>query len=399
MDQPTIETLFVIGVVSVLSVLIAHYLRRFYVSAVVLEILAGILVGPQALGIGHLTPVIVGLGSAGLTFLMFMAGYEIDFDRVKGVPLRLAGMGWAFSLAVGLLFGGLLEASGHVLSGLVTGLALTKTALGTMLPMWRDAGLLGTRLGSHALAIGSVGEFGPIVAVALLLTSDNPLKVSLVLLAFVIVAIGASLLAMRPRRPATVRLLQRHLHSSGQLPVRIALLIVIGLVFLARSFNLDVLLGAFAAGIVAHLFLGGTVDAPLVKEKLEAISFGFFVPIFFVESGMAFDLHSLVDQPRRLLDVPLFLGMFLVVRGLPVFLFYRRAVPATERPALALFSATALPLVVAITDIGVTTHEMRPSVAAALVAAAILSVLFFPPTAFARLRTLLAAAKLAPQES
>jgi Kef-type K+ transport system membrane component KefB len=183
--------------------------------------------------------------------------------------------------------------------------------------------------------------------------------------------------AARPRPPKTVQFLHRHLHSSAQLPVRVAVLFIFGLVYLAYRLGLDVLLGAFAAGIVARLFVTGK-DSEIVKGKLEAIGFGFLIPIFFIISGMNFHLTALTSSPVALLRVPLFLVLFLVVRGIPALLLYRRDLPRYQRLPLALFSATALPLVVVITTIGVEEGRMRPVNAAALVGAGMLSVLLYP---------------------
>jgi len=250
--------------------------------------------------------------------------------------------------------------------------------------MWKDEGMMESRLGAYALAIGTVGEFGPIVAIALLLGTDAPGRVTLLLLAFVLLAVGASWLAMRRRSPRIVDVLQKHLYTTSQLPVRIAVLLIILLLWVASTLGLDVLIGAFTAGIVVRLGSRGPTEDAL-RSKLEAIGFGFLIPIFFVVSGMEFDLTALEHDPIFILNIPLFFSLFLVVRGLPVVL-YRRVVPAGERIPLALFSATALPLVVVITDIGVQSHNMRPQNAAALVAAAMLSVMIFPTIAFAMLR-------------
>jgi Kef-type K+ transport system membrane component KefB len=266
----------------------------------------------------------------------------------------------------------------------VIGLALTTTALGTLLPILRDAGLVEGRFGARIMAIGSVGEFAPILAIAVLLDRRNPGATSVLLVVFVAVAVAAALVA-RAHPPAVIRFLHRHVHSSAQLPVRVSMLLAIGLVFLAFRFGLDVLLGAFAAGIVVRLFVQGE-DSHVVRGKLEAIGFGFLVPIFFIVSGMQFDLHALFATPAGLARVPLFLVLLLVVRGAPVLLLHRRDLPRYQQVPLALFASTGLPLIVVITAIGVEEGRMRPVNAAALVAAGMLSVLLYPAIARALLR-------------
>ncbi len=182
-----------------------------------------------------------------------------------------------------------------------------------------------------------------------------------------------------------IQLLHRHVQSSAQLPVRVSVLLIVSLVFLALRLGLDVLLGAVAAGIVVRLFVQGE-DRTIVRGKLEAIGFGFLVPIFFIVSGMQFDVRALFASPTGLLRVPLFLVLFLVVRGTPALLLHRRDLPRRQLVPLALFSATGLPLIVVITTIGVEEGRMGPVNAAALVAAGMLSVLLYPMLAKSWLR-------------
>lgn len=373
-------SLVFICLAGVMAPLLTEPLRRLRVPAVVLEIGLGIVIGPQVLNLAQAGDLVQAFANLGLCFLMFLAGYDIDLNRVKGAPLNRAATGWAMSLVLGFGVAFVLMSEGFVLSSLITGLALTTTALGTLLPMLRDADVAATRFGAFVLAIGSVGEFGPIVAIALLLTSDSPGRTAALLALFVVLAVVAALLAARPTPPRLMALLSKHLNSSSQLPVRISVLAVIVLVWVASELGLDVLLGAFTAGVVVRLFTAGH-DAPVVQSKLEAIGFGFVIPVFFVVSGMTFDLDALVSDPMTLLRVPLFLALFLVVRGLPALVFYRD-VAVRERFSLAFFSATALPLVVVITGIGTATGRMLPGNAAALVGAGMLSVLVYPLAAF-----------------
>jgi Kef-type K+ transport system membrane component KefB len=383
MDPTSAGSLALIVIVAVVAPLLAELLRRFRIPGVVLEIGLGILIGQQVLGLATVTPTIEVFGDLGLCFLMFLAGFEIDLTRIAGRPLSRATLGWFVSLAMAVVSAGVLVVTGFALSDLLIALCLTTTALGTLLPMLRDQGVADTPFGGHILAVGTVGEFLPIVAIALLLTSDNPGRTALLLVAFIVLAVGATLLATRPKPPKVVEVLRKHLNSSAQLPVRIAVLMIVALVWIAAHLGLDVLLGAFTAGIIVRLFTHGDDDEEVVTSKIEALGFGFFVPVFFVVSGMNFDLDALFASATTVLRVPLFLALFLVVRGLPVLLLYRQDLPRRDRASLALFSATALPLVVVITGIGLDTGRMRPENAAALVGAALLSVLIFPLAAFA----------------
>jgi Kef-type K+ transport system membrane component KefB len=358
---------------------------------VVVELLLGILIGPVALGWAADTPVVAGLADFGLAMLMFLAGSEIDYQKIKGRPLGLAVVGWLISLALGLAAGGLTR--GWNVGGLVVGLALTTTALGSILPIISDAGILHTSFGSRIMAIGSAGEFGPIVAIALLLTSDQPAKTSLLLLAFAAIAVAAGVLAVRrSRHPLLTRLVGATLHTSGQLAIRLSMLTIVLMLWITESFGLDVLLGAFAAGVIEHLALesAGDRERETVKSKLEAIGFGFTVPFFFVVSGLKLDLKSLFGNPVVIALIPIAFVLFLVVRGGPTWLLtrllYGRAAGSHESGALAVMSATGLPLVVVITTIGTEAGVLKAGPAAALVCAGMLSVLIFPLAALRMLR-------------
>ena len=381
MSTATAVSLAAIFLAATLAPLASDRLARWVlVPSVVLEILLGIALGPALLGWVVEDDVVAGLSEIGLAFLMFLAGYELEFARVKGEPLWTASLSWLVSLALGVAAGLALAGAGNSAAGLVVGLALTTTALGTILPMLRDAGETGTPFGSRVLAVGSVGEFGPIVAIAFLLSGDRPWHVTALLLAFAAVAVLAALLATRPRHPVLARVLSATLHSSAQLGVRISVLAVVGMLALATALGLDPVLGAFSAGIVVRLFLQASEPEEVeeVMSRVESIGFGFFIPLFFVVSGVRFDLVSLLEDPSRWLVVPLGLLLFLVVRGLPTLVAHRRVLPPPDRRALALYAATALPLIVVITSIGVDSHDLSSATAAALVAAGMLSVLLFP---------------------
>jgi Kef-type K+ transport system membrane component KefB len=385
MTSSSVATLVLIALAAVLAPIVSELTGRLAIPEIVIQIGFGIILGPYVLNLAHISNVVTGLSDLGLTFLIFLAGYELDLKKIRGKPLQLATAGWGISLAIGLGVAFALVSEGLARDTVVVGLAITTTALGTLVPMLRDAKLLDTRFGSYISAIGTVGEFGPIVAVALLLTKKEPLLTSLLLLAFIAVAVVTVLLASRKQPPRVVSMLDRHLESSAQLPVRVSLLLIVLLVLLAETLGLDVLLGAFAAGIVVRLFSASGGGA-VVRGKLEAIGFGFLIPIFFVVSGIQFDLHVFVHNPKELWRVGLFLSLMLVARGAPVYLIYRQVLTPPERFPMALLSATGLPLIVVITSIATAEGRMIPTNAAALVAAGMLSVLLFPALAMWTMR-------------
>ena len=343
--------------------------------AVVLELLAGVLLGPQVAGL-HVTSFIQFFSDLGLGLLFYFAGYEIEPRRIRGKPLELAILGWALSLALAYAIGGALVAAGLVLSLLYTGSALSTTAIGTLIPVLRDVGQLRTRLGTYLLAAGAVGEFGPVLLITLALSAESTVHNALILIAFVAVVVLVALLVQRSSS-ATVPLFERTLESSAQLAVRWIVVLVFALAFLAFKLGLDLLLGGFAAGMITRQLLQDR-ELPAFESKLTAIGFGLFVPFFFVVSGMKLDVQALVSSGGAIAKLFMFLGLFLLVRGAPALLLYRRVLGHRERVSLAFLSATQLPLVVAITDLATSTGHMRPSTAAALVGAAALSTLIFP---------------------
>jgi Kef-type K+ transport system membrane component KefB len=355
------------------------------VPVVVVELLLGALIGPDVLGLADMSSILEFLGQLGLGFLFFFAGYEIEFDRIRGAPLRLAVFGWAITLVLAYAFAGALAAAGVVLSGLLVGSAMTTTALGTLVPILRDADQLETKLGRFVLGAGAVGEFGPVLIVTILLSSNADAgRQVFLLVVFTVLAVLAAVISIRAVGRGWA-FIERHMETSGQVPVRLTVLLLFGLVVIAADLGLDVILGAFAAGVIVRLLLEGH-EVEIFESKLDAVGFGLLIPFFFITSGMTIDLAALVGSARAMLELPIFLGLFLVVRGLPVLLLYRDVLEPTERRALALLSATQLPLVVAITTIGVDTGHMRPSTAAALVGAGVLSVLIYPALGINTLR-------------
>lgn len=385
MTENYIPTLVLIAGAAVLAPIVSEQTRGLRIPSVVIELIFGIIIGPDVLKLAKATDVTDALANIGLTFLMFLAGFELDLQRIVGRPLNRAAVGWVISLGLALAFSFALVATGFALNTLIIGLSLTTTALGTLLPVLTDAGALSTPFGALVLGVGTVGEFGPVMLVAVLLTGSDPGASVALLVAFIVIATITALLATRVHPPKFIALLRRHMHSSAQLPVRVSVFLVLVLVYLASELGLDVLLGAFSAGIVVSVFTHGT-DRRTFASKLDAIGFGFLIPIFFIVSGTRFDLNALLNKPSTSLRLLLFVVLLLIVRGLPAMLLYVRDTNLYERISLALFSATGLPLIVVITTIGTSEGKMRPENAAALVGAGVVSVLVFPATGLRLLR-------------
>jgi Kef-type K+ transport system membrane component KefB len=349
--------------------------RGIVIPGVVLELVFGVVLGRHVLGF-KVTPFVSFFSNLGLGLLFFFAGYEIDVNRIKGAPLWLGLAGWGMSLVIAYSIGGLLAAAGIVLSLLYTGSALVSTAIGTLIPILSDAHEMRGRLGTYLLAAGAVGEFGPVLLLTLILSAQSTLHNALILLLFVIVVVVVAVFALRSAQ-RTIPIFERTLESSSQLAVRTILVLVFALALLAYRLGLDLLLGGFAAGMITRQLLKER-ELAAFDSKLAAVGFGVFVPMFFIVSGMKLDVTALFSSAGAVGKLVLFLVLFLIVRGTPALVLYRRVFDRRQRIALALLSSTQLPMVVAITSLAEAGGHMRPSTAAALVGAAALSTLVFP---------------------
>jgi Kef-type K+ transport system membrane component KefB len=376
LDVDSTSFLVIVVAAATAGIFVTVLEAKIILPVVVVELVLGIVIGPDVTDLAHVDPFTDFFGNLGLGMLFFFAGYEIDVDRIKGRSLELALLGWGLSLVLAYGIGGLLEAAGIVLSLLYSGSATATTAIGTLIPILRDRGELRTEFGTYILGAGAVGEFGPILLVTLILSTTHPLHEAVILLAFVVMAVLLALVAVRSMFKGWP-LLERTFETSSQLAVRFAVVLVFGLVALASELGLDLLLGGFVAGLITRQALRGR-EVTVFESKLTAIGYGFFIPFFFITSGMKFDLDTLLSSAGAMLKVPLFLGMFLIVRGVPALVLYRRVLGARDRMALALLCATELPLVVAITTLAVEGGHMRSSTSAALVGAAMISTLVFP---------------------
>jgi Kef-type K+ transport system membrane component KefB len=257
------------------------------------------------------------------------------------------------------------------------GSALATTAIGTLIPVLSDTGELKTEFGRYLLAAGAVGEFGPILLLTLVLSTQSALHNALILVAFIALAVGVAVLAVRSAEH-TMPVLERTIETSAQLAVRWFVVLVFALALVASDLGLDLLLGGFAAGLITRQVVSAR-EVPVLDSKLTAVAFGVFVPFFFVVSGMRLDVDALFSSWAGVGKLAIFFVLFLVVRGTPAMLLYRRVLPLREdRQALALFTATQLPLVVAITTVAVDAGEMLSSTAAALIGAGALSTLAGP---------------------
>ncbi|WP_159600994.1 cation:proton antiporter [Agromyces humi] len=375
----SIGTLVLVPAIAVAAPLLVRGLARWVaIPLVVFEILLGLLLGPAVLGWIVPDDFVQFLSEFGLAMLFFLAGNEIDFAAIRGRPITRAAIGWiislvaAFSIAVTFAI--------HPSAAVFIAIALTSTALGTIMPVLRDSGDLKTPFGVAVIALGAVGEFGPLLAISIFLGGRSPLVGALVLAGFALVAAAAIWMAARGVGRRMHRIITATLHTSGQFAVRLVVLVLVALVALSVILDLDMLLGAFTAGVLYRLLLSGAPrpDVEIVEGKIEALGYGFLVPIFFIYTGVTFDLAALFANPWTMALLLLGVVMLLVVRGLPSLLAAPRGSSRRDLVATAFFGATGLPIIVAVTAIGVDQGDLPTGTAAALVGAGMVSVLAFP---------------------
>lgn len=372
-----LQSLFFVLLVAAVAPIVTKLIPRLQIPAVVFMIVGGIIIGPQGFGRAVEADVDI-LSTLGLSFLFLLAGYELDLNLMRQPPGKLGVRAWLISAVISVAVTAVLYEVGFVQDYLALAIALTTTALGTLLPIMRDAGIMNSRIGPFIFAAGAVGEFLPIVAMALLLSGSGPITGVVALVGMAAATFLVLWLIRYVQRRGWGSKLQLPEESTGQTSLRWTLVILAGLVLVANDFGLDVVLGAFLAGVVLRRWAPTQIDN--LERKLEAVGYGVFIPIFFVTSGMKLDVDSIVQNPLRLV---VFFVLLFLVRGLPALVVYRGHLDSLERWQMVFLTATALPLLVALSEVGLESGLMLPENAAALVGAGALSVLVFPLIAVA----------------
>lgn len=374
--EPDLVSLALIFCAAALATIVSQLDPRLVLPTVVVEIALGILMGPEVLDIANVDPYIVFLSDFGLVVLFFLAGVEVIHSNVPRRLLARGTFGWGISLVLGAIAGFALEAAGVGASGWLIAVAVATTALGTLMPILSDAGVLRSPLGQNTLASAVAGEFWPIVVISLFLTGAHATAASIVLLiGFGLIVAGAAGIAVHFQPPRILTIVRETVDKSGQLAVRLSVALLAVLVVLAEELDFDFVLGAFAAGLVIGLVTQGETGEQ-VLPRIATIGYGFLIPVFFIVTGIEFDLDALLTGAGLALAA-LFLGIFLVTRGSSALLSLRE-LGARGTTALALFSATGLPLIVAVIEVGEDRGEIDSDVAAALIGAGMASVLLYP---------------------
>jgi Kef-type K+ transport system membrane component KefB len=386
--MPDFADLLIVVAVAFAAPFMLGLLPRLRLPSVVVEIVAGIVVGPSVLGLVEVDQVIEVVALIGLGFVLFLAGLEIEFEKLRGRVLRLTGLGFVLSFGIALAVALGLSAGGLVETPLLVAIILCATSLGVIVPVLKDSGEISSSFGQLIVAAASIADFGAIILLTLFFSGEGGVGSTLLLLGALLV-LAAVVYATVRGAEGSMRIkgdLLRLQDTTAQIRIRAAIVLFVGFAAVAEELGFEVILGTFIAGaIISLLDRDEVMTHPDFRRKLEAIGFGFFIPVFFVTSGVRFDLEALVAEASNLAMVPVFLAALLVVRGLPA-LLYRRVLDARRTVVAGILQATSLPFIVAASAIGLELGLIDAAESAALIGAGLLSVLAFPVLGLALLR-------------
>ena len=382
--------LLIVVAIGLFAPLALGFFPRFRLPAIVLEIVLGIVIGPS--GLGWVTPdlPVSILALVGLAFLLFLSGLEIDLQRLRGQILKLTALGFVVSFVIAIVVGLGLQAGGFVKSPLFVAIVLVATSLGVIVPVLKDSGNISTSFGQLVIAAASIADFGAIILLSLFFSGNGSSSTAgtLILLGLfgaVVVLVGLAIAGFE-RSMKLSGVLTRLQDTTAQIRVRAAFVLLIGFTALAEQVGLETILGAFAAGALVSLIdRDEAMTHPQFRLKLEAAGFGIFIPIFFVASGLRFDLNALFASASTVARVPLFLLAIYLARALPA-LVYVRLLGRSRSVIAGVLQATSLPFIVAATQIGLQLGVVTRASAAGLVAAGLLSVVISPALGLMLLR-------------
>jgi Kef-type K+ transport system membrane component KefB len=374
-----VDLLVIVGVAFAAPFLLGLF-PAVRLPSVVLEIIAGIVIGPSVVGLVEVDQTVEVVALIGLGFVLFLAGLEIEFEKMRGHVLRLAALGFVLSFGVAVVLALLLGAGRLVETPLLVAISLCATSLGVIVPVLKDAGEISSTFGQLIVAAASIADFGAIILLTLFFSGEGGVGSTVLLLGgLALLAVAVFFVVRGAGRSMRVRAdLRRLQDTTAQIRVRAALALFVGFAAVAERIGFEVILGTFIAGAVISLVDRDEVMAhPDFRRKLEAIGFGFFIPVFFVTSGVRFDLGALLADTSNLVMVPIFLLALLLVRGLPA-LVYRRLLGRRRTAVAGVLQATSLPFIVAATAIGAELGLIGGAESSALIGAGLLSVLIFP---------------------
>jgi Kef-type K+ transport system membrane component KefB len=378
--MPAFDGLLIVVAVAFAAPLVLGLFPRVKLPSVVLEILAGIVIGPSLLGIVELDESISVISVIGLAFLLFLAGLEIEFDKLRGQVLRLTLVGFAASFAIAVLVALVLKATGLIETPLLVAIILCATSLGVLIPVLKDAGEISSTFGQLIVAAGTIADFGAVILLSVFFSGEGGVGSTLLLIGgLVLLGVVVFFAVKGAERSSLIRQdLIRLQDTTAQIRVRGAVVLLVGFAAIAEGLGLETILGAFMAGAILTLLdRDEQMTHPEFRRKLEAVGFGIFIPVFFVASGVNFDLDALLESASNVIMVPIFLAALVAARGLPA-LLYRGLLDNRHIAIAGLMQATSLPFIVAATAIGEELGLVSAAEGAALIGAGLLSVLLFP---------------------
>lgn len=374
-----VTDLFLVTSAAVMAPLIAGRVAGLRIPAIVIEMLLGMLIGPHVLGWVMPDGLVGVLGEVGLAFLIFLVALEIDVKGTARSVWMTAAKGWFASFLIALVITLILHAGGLIrLPPLIAAAALTTTALGVLGPILKANHELDTPLGELLLALGAMGEVAPMLLLSLMVMPASGSWLSFLYIVLFVLAAWFIWKAVRRMTNLTngQQMIQDLEVHGAYFPLRLSLLLLGFLVLIADQFGINIVIGAGAAGLIAGPLMRAEPFKGL-RTQLDAMGYGFLLPVFFVTSGMRFDPMVFATGPLAVFQVVLLLFLLLLVRFLPLF-YFRHKLPERHWMALALYSATGLPVIVIITELALKYDLMLPERATVLVTSGMISVLVFP---------------------
>jgi Kef-type K+ transport system membrane component KefB len=378
--MPSFDGLLIVVAVAFAVPFVLGLFPSVRLPSVVLEIVAGIVIGPSVLGIVHVDQTISVISVIGLAFLLFLAGLEIDLSKLRGQVLRLTLAGFGLSFAIAVCTSLVLKATGLIETPLLVAIILCATSLGVLIPVLKDSGQITSTFGQLVIAAGTIADFGAVILLSVFFSGEGGVGSTLLLIGGLVALAVVVVIAVRgAERSSIIRSdLVRLQDTTAQIRVRGAVVLLVGFAAIADNLGLETILGAFIAGAILSLLdRDQQMTHPDFRRKLEAIGFGVFIPAFFVTSGIKYDLNALLDSASNVIMVPIFLAALLLARGVPA-LLYRRLLDRRQTAVAGLLQATSLPFIVAATAIGQDLGLLTAAEGAALIGAGLLSVLLFP---------------------
>lgn len=374
-------TLLAIAAASFLCPIISSLIPNKLIPETVFLLIAGMILGPNVLGIAQTSDALTLLSDLGLGMLFLLAGYEINPSKITGKEGRHGLITWFASFAIAVCVVAVLpHFQENPLGWLAVAIALTTTAFGTLVPILKDRGLVGTQVGDAIVSYGTWGEIMPIIAIALILSTRAAWLTIIILAVFTAIAIVSAYIPKRlwDRGTKLTKFISENSETNAQMTVRAVVLLLVALVAVSAIFNLDIVLGAFSAGFVLRFIIPEGNDS--LEVKMNGIGYGFFIPLFFVTSGTKIDPAAILSEPHVLI---LFIIMLVVIRAVPIFIATKlspetRDMEPRNRATVALYCTTALPLIVAVTSIATSVGVMTEARASLLIAAGGITVFLMP---------------------